>query len=135
MVKRSLKGKAVRAEIGGMKHLKRSLPLRAVGALSLALFLGVGLGVAVAGAQGEDAALDAAASSPEFDSPNVVGMPMGRARRALAKAGYDVMIVGKGKVVLQELGFEGQLLRLEGEKGEGQRYCDASESRCVPVPS
>lgn len=117
--------------------MKRSLgpiPLRAVAALSIALSVGVGGGMAF---HPEDDGVELATtvSSPEFDSPNVAGMPMGRARRILSRSGYDVMVVGKGEVVLQELGFEGQLLRLQGERGEGQRYCDASAARCVVVPS
>lgn len=117
-----------------MKRSVGPVSSRAVAALSLALSVGVGAGIAFHPGD-EGVTLATTASSPEFDSPDVAGMPMRRARRILARSGYDVMVVGKGEVVLQELGFEGQLLRLEGESGEGHRYCDASDARCVVVPS
>lgn len=117
-----------------MKRTTKLISLRAAGALALALSLGVGAGMALAGNRRERPPQGSETwVSPDFDSPGVVGMPMRHAWRVLGDAGYDVMLIGTGKVVLQELGFEGQLLRLEGDTGEGLRYCDASSARCVTV--
>ena len=108
---------------------------RLVCLLVLVFSLGAGAAFAAGAMRPEANRPEVVPATPEFDSPRVARLPVGEARRVLNERGYDVMVVGRGEVVLQELGFEGQLLRIEGERRGPQRYCASSAERCVPVGS
>jgi hypothetical protein len=68
-----------------------------------------------------------------FDSPRVTDQPMDHAIDTLIDAGYRVVAVGHGKVILQEMGFVGGVLRVQGETGYRLRYCTARLPDCVPI--
>lgn len=99
---------------------------------AVAFALGAGVG-AIARGPSADPERTPRVASPNFDSPTVTGLAIDEARRILNDAGYDVMVVGRGKVALQELGFEGQLLEIKGDRSGPRRYCAAAGERCVLV--
>ncbi len=69
----------------------------------------------------------------KFDSPRVTDLPMGEAIDNLVSSGYRVVAVGTGRVVLQEKGFRGHVLRIVGEDGGGLRYCTVRLPNCVAI--
>jgi hypothetical protein len=101
----------------------------------VALVLGVALGPLVAPYGINKDGSDVYISSPpaEFDSPSVVDMPVPDAIDRLVDAGYRVVAVGDGKVKLQELGFRGSVLRIQGWEGTRLRYCTARLPGCVRI--
>lgn len=72
--------------------------------------------------------------APEFDSPRVTDLPVEDGLQILLDEGYDVVVVGLGTIVLQELGFKGNVLEIKGDVGKKKRYCSPSLERCVPIP-
>lgn len=68
-----------------------------------------------------------------FESPDVTELSMAEAIDVLVSKGYRVVAVGRGDVVLQEHGFRGQVLRVQGELGHRLRYCTARMPRCVAI--
>jgi hypothetical protein len=69
----------------------------------------------------------------KFDSPRVTDIVMPEAIETLVSAGYRVVAEGRGRVVLQENGFRGHVLRLVGEDGGRLRYCTARLPNCVAI--
>jgi hypothetical protein len=68
-----------------------------------------------------------------FDSPRVTDMAMPDAIETLVSDGYRVVAVGHGRVVLQEMGSSGHVLRVVGEEGGRLRYCTARLPNCVAI--
>lgn len=73
------------------------------------------------------------AEAREFESPRVADLPMQEAIATLVEDGYDVVAVGTGEVMLQELGFRGTVLRVRGEHGNKLRYCSKRFPDCLPI--
>lgn len=71
---------------------------------------------------------------PQFDSPRVTGFPVQEGLQILLDDGYDVVVVGRGTIILQELGYKGDVLEIKGDVGKRKRYCSPSVKRCVPIP-
>lgn len=71
---------------------------------------------------------------PEFDSPRVTDLPVEEGLQILLDEGYDVVVVGRGTIILQELGFKGNVLEIKGDVGKKKRYCSPSLDGCVPIP-
>jgi hypothetical protein len=69
----------------------------------------------------------------DFQSPDVTDLPVARAIDRLVAAGYRVVAVGHGPVQLQERGFRGNVLRIQGRDGTRLRYCSARLPDCVPI--
>ena len=111
-------------------------PTRLVCVVAVAFSLGAGAAVTVgAFSNGPSTRAHEEPAAPDFDSPRVTGLPIEEARRLLNDQGYDVIAVGSGEVALQELGYEGQLLQIEGERPGRRRYCTAADARCTTVRS
>lgn len=69
----------------------------------------------------------------KFDSPRVTDMAMPDAIETLISDGYRVVTIGHGRVVLQEKGSPGHVLRIVGEEGGRLRYCTARLPNCVAI--
>lgn len=71
---------------------------------------------------------------PQFDSPRVTDLGVREGLQILLDDGYEVVVVGRGKIVLQELGYKGSVLKIRGDAGKRMRYCSPSLRQCVPIP-
>lgn len=130
-----VQGRCTVADTGRMATMTVTQPRTRWSLVALALLVGLAAGALFSyyGISKDGTDTQIVAEPREFDSPRVADLPMQEAIEALVEDGYDVVAVGTRKVVLQELGFRGSVLRLRGEHGKKLRYCSQHFAACVPI--